>query len=128
MCAFFRIRTVYGELLRISLYSVQMWENLDQNNSKYGHFSRSAEQINESCSLVIDTIDKHRSSHQRCFIIKGVLRNFVKLRDSEIKRLWCFPVNFTKFLRNLFYRTPLGDCFRKQISSCNNCHLLPLPN
>ena len=29
------------------------------------------------------------------------------------KRLWhrCFPVNFTKFLRNLFYRTPTDDCF-----------------
>ena len=23
----------------------------------------------------------------------------------------CFPVNFKKYLRNLFYRTPLGDCF-----------------
>ena len=29
------------------------------------------------------------------------------------KRLWhiCFPVSFVKFLRTLFYRTPLGDCF-----------------
>ena len=25
---------------RISPYSVRMWENSDQNNSKYGHFSR----------------------------------------------------------------------------------------
>ena len=28
-------------ILRISLYSVQMWENTDQNNSEYGHFLRS---------------------------------------------------------------------------------------
>ena len=29
------------------------------------------------------------------------------------KRLWhwCFPVNFAKFLRTVFHRTPLGDCF-----------------
>ena len=39
--AFFRIRTKYGEILRVSPYSVQMWENGDQNNSEYGHFLRS---------------------------------------------------------------------------------------
>ena len=39
---FSRIRTEYGEILHISLYSVQMRENTDQNNSKYGHFLRSA--------------------------------------------------------------------------------------
>ena len=29
------------------------------------------------------------------------------------KRLWhrCSPVNFAKFLRTLFYRTPPDDCF-----------------
>ena len=40
--AFSRIRTEYGELLRISPYSVRMQENAGQNNSEYGHFSRSA--------------------------------------------------------------------------------------
>ena len=39
--AFSRIQTEYGEVLRISLYSVRMRENVDQNNSKYGHFLRS---------------------------------------------------------------------------------------
>ena len=29
--------------LRISPYSVRMRENVDQNNSEYGHFSHSAE-------------------------------------------------------------------------------------
>ena len=28
-------------LVRISPYSVGMWENTDQKNSEYGHFSRS---------------------------------------------------------------------------------------
>ena len=38
---FSRIRTEYGEILRISPYSVRMQENTDQNNSKYWHFLRS---------------------------------------------------------------------------------------
>ena len=63
---------------------------------------------------------------------KGVLRNFAKftgkhhrqnlyfnkvadLRPATLlkKRLWhrCFPGNFAKFLRHLFYRTCLSDCF-----------------
>ena len=36
-----RIRTEYREIPRISLYSVRMWENTGQNNSEYGHISRS---------------------------------------------------------------------------------------
>ena len=35
------IWTEYGEILRIFPYSVRMRENVDKNNSKYGHFSRS---------------------------------------------------------------------------------------
>ena len=37
--AFSRIRIEYGEILRISPYSVWMRENTDQKNSEYGHFS-----------------------------------------------------------------------------------------
>ena len=36
---FSRIQTEYGEILRISPYSVRMRENADQKNSEYGHFS-----------------------------------------------------------------------------------------
>ena len=48
-----------------------------------------------------------RSSQRRCSTKKGVFRNF-----SE-PLFWrrCFPVSFAKFLRTLFYRTPLGDWF-----------------
>ena len=42
---FSRIQTEYGEIPRISLYSVRMWENADQNNSKYRNFSRSDKQL-----------------------------------------------------------------------------------
>ena len=38
---FTRIQTEYGEVLRIFPYSVRMRGNIDQNNSEYGHFSRS---------------------------------------------------------------------------------------
>ena len=38
---FSRIRTKCGEILCISLHAVQMHENADQKNCKYGHFLRS---------------------------------------------------------------------------------------
>ena len=38
---FSRIWTEYGEIRNISPFSVRMRENTHQNNSKYGHFSRS---------------------------------------------------------------------------------------
>ena len=60
-----------------------------------------------------------RSIHHMCSMKKGVLRNFAKFPGKHlwvsylIKRLWhrCFPVNFAKFVRTPFYRTPLDDCF-----------------
>ena len=71
----------------------------------------SNKEITSSCK-----IDKLRSSHQRCFIKEGVLRNFTKFTGKHQcqnlffnksffkKRLWhkCFPVNFVKFLRTPF--------------------------
>ena len=41
---FSRILTEYGEILRIFPYSVQMRENTNQKNSKYGHFLCRVEQ------------------------------------------------------------------------------------
>ena len=82
----------------------------------------------------------YRSSHRRCSVKNGVLRNFVKFTEKHLcqslffnkvaglksapllkKRLWhrCFPVNFGKFLRTPFYRPPLGDCFCPYL---NNFH------
>ena len=37
----FPYSTEYGEILRISPYSVRVRENADQNNTEYGHFLRS---------------------------------------------------------------------------------------
>ena len=73
-----------------------------------------------------------RRSHQRCSVRKEGLINFVKFTGKHLcqvlfynkvagldpatllkKRLWyrCFPMNFAKFLRTPFHRTPLNDCF-----------------
>ena len=74
-----------------------------------------------------------RSSHQRCSVRKDDLRNFAKLTGKHLcqilfynkivgpepatflkkKRLWhrYFPMNFAKFLRTPFHKTPLDDCF-----------------
>ena len=40
------------------------------------------------------------------FCEKGVLENFAK---STFLKKKCFPVNFAKFLRTFFYRTPLVE-------------------
>ena len=81
------------------------------------------------------------SSHQRCSIKKVVLKNFAKFTGKHLcqslvfnkvaglrpatllkKRLRhrCFPVNFAKFLRTPFYRTPLGDCFYEHTQTFKN--------
>ena len=73
-----------------------------------------------------------RSSRPEVFCKKFVLRNFTKFTGTHLcqslffnkvaglrpatllkKRLWCrsLPVNFVKFLRTPFYRTPMDDCF-----------------
>ena len=70
-----------------------------------------------------------RSSHQRCFTQKGVLRNFTKFTGKHLcqsifynkvaslrpatllkKRHWhrCFPVNFVKFLTTPFLQNTSG--------------------
>ena len=75
-------------------------------------------------SLYIFSIIKNRSSRAEVLCEKGVLRNFAKFTGKHLchsiflnkvaglrpttllkKRLWhwCFPVNFTKFLRTPFY-------------------------
>ena len=77
-----------------------------------------------------------KSSHRRCSVKKGVLRNFTKFTGKHLcqslffnkvaglrpatllkKRLWhrCFPVNFAKFLRTPFLQNTSGrlllNCF-----------------
>ena len=58
--------------------------------------------------IQIRLLELCKSSHRRCSIEKVILKNFAKF--TGIHR--CFPVNFAKFLRTIFYRTHLDDCFR----------------
>ena len=72
----------------------------------------------------------HRSNHWRCFVKKGVLRDFAKFTGKHLcqrlffnkiaailfkKSLWhrCFPVNFAKYLR-----TPFSQNTSEQLLLC----------
>ena len=96
--------------------------------------------VNISKILKLDTITQARSSHWRCSVKKGVLKNFAKftgkhlcqslsfnkvagLRSATLlkKRLWrrCFPVNFAKFLAfNFIKKETLSQVF-----SCEFCKI-----
>ena len=62
-----------------------------------------------------------KSSHRRCSVKKGVLRNFTGnvagLRPGTLfkKRVWrrCFPMNFAKFLRKSFLQNTSGQLLLK---------------
>ena len=64
------------------------------------------------------SVDSARSSHQRCSVRKGVLRNFTKFSGKHLcqslfllkKRLRhrCFPVSFVKFPRTPFLQNTSG--------------------
>ena len=80
----------------------------------------------------------YRSRHRMCSVKKGVLKNFAKFIEKQLcqslffnkvaglksktllkKELWHrrISMNFAKFLRRPFYRTPLGDCFCPYLNS-----------
>ena len=84
----------------------------------------------EYARICFDTVlDISRSSHQRCSMKKGVLRNSTKFTGKHLcqrlffnkvaglrpatllkKSLWhrCFPVNFVEFLRTPFLQNTSG--------------------
>ena len=70
-----------------------------------------------------------KSSHRKCSVRKGVLRNFAKFTGKHLHnkslfliklKAWhrCFPVNFAKFLRATFHRITLDDCFGRLHLRC----------
>ena len=94
--------------------------------------SNKAPHKSASTSLIFYYQGQVRSSHGRCSVKKDVLKYFGKFTGKHLcqspffnkaaghrlptllkKRLKhrCFPVNFVKFLRAPFYRTPPGECF-----------------
>ena len=85
-----------------------------------------------------NAINMSRSSHQRCSMKKGVLKNFTKFTGKHLcqslffnkvaglrpttllkKRLWhkCFLVNFGKFLRTPFWQNTSGRLLQNVITT-----------
>ena len=56
-----------------------------------------------------------RSSHPRSSVRKRVVKNFAKFTGKHLYQS-IFLMNFAKFLRISFHRTPLDDCF--SVSQC----------
>ena len=73
-----RIRTEYGQIQSIFLYSAQMPENMDQNNSEYGNFSYSV-----TCDVSKFTINHFYARKKN----KTTTNNNV-LEIKSIKRKW----------------------------------------
>ena len=108
------------------------WENKDLNESK--DLKMIADVINLvyralTVFILTDVVYRiFRSSRPEVFCKKGVLKSFAKFTEKHLckslflnkvadqwpatlfkKGLWnrCFPVDFAKFLRLFFFRTPL---------------------
>ena len=78
---FSRIQTENGEIRGISPYSVRIWENTDQKNSEYGHFSRS-----------VDLISSEKISTFPQLISTNIITNFPIPGFFPCKRnLHCMP-------------------------------------
>ena len=83
------IRTEFREILRISLYSVRMRKNTDQNNSEYWHFLRNG------CVLIF---------HLTQILLKPKLRKFHSLyaKNSDNATKSCYFVRFQNSSKNMF--------------------------
>ena len=86
--------------------SFDMWKSILKSMGRRGH---------QMCSIKKDVlkhfanfIGKHQC--QSLFFNKAAgLTSGTLLKTRPCHR--CFPMNFSKLLRTLFYRTPLDDCF-----------------
>ena len=92
------VRIQNTETQSIFPYSVQMWENKDQKNSEYRHFSRSVVNTNlfswpnfqvSIClaikkSCIFHRYIYNRSNHRRCSVKKGVLEKFTNFTGKHL--------------------------------------------
>ena len=102
--AFSRIWTEYGEIFRISLYSVQMWENVDQHNSEYGHFLGSDPLIyflshEEVSTGQFNLFQKSPLKisyilNERLYVIQNIMGNTLTLHKK-----WSFPLRISLFVQ-----------------------------
>ena len=120
------------------LQNKHSWENktisvfyvFDEYNLSFITLNICKSKLTEDLMFILQVLNVSRSSHWRCSIKKGVLRNFAKLRGKHLcqslffnkvagispatllkQRLWqrCFPANFSKFFNNTSVRMLL--CF-----------------
>ena len=115
---FSRIRAEYGEIRSISLYSVRMRENTDQNNSKYGNFSCSdyRHTYQEFRKLISALCNQaNGTGHQKqCWTIVfeffwEVQRSIYKRYQTSVKELIAKIVNKQK-IRKLLSRNHWIKC------------------
>ena len=106
--AFSRIQTENGELRSISPYSVRMRENVDQNNSEYGHFWRSEQQCFSFfevmiCSLIYSFqflvyIQLLEIVIRGCTYYLSISSVFVMYRFSILLTVWFYYSYVFKFI------------------------------
>ena len=97
---YFRIRTEYAELLRISSYSIRMREYTDRLE-KLRHFSSN---VSPNYLLRLEITRLFGSSLRRCSVRKGVLRNFKKFTGKRLCQSLLFnkAAGCAKLLRTPF--------------------------
>ena len=122
----------YYNMCRFYYKMRQLLQNVTFITKCVDTVSNKAPHKSASTSLIFYYQGQVRSSHGRCSVKKDVLKYFGKFTGKHLcqspffnkavghrlptllkKRLKhrCFPVNFVKFLRAPFYRTPPGECF-----------------
>ena len=89
------IWTEQGKILRISPYSVGMWENADQNNSEYGHFLRS------------DGIQMLNVNYPKIFCFEQMLR-------SEYVNYWSYSSFFPNLSNNSKNEKIVSSCLESE--------------
>ena len=78
---FYGIWTEYGEILRISPYSVRMRENTHQNSSEYGHFLRSV--TDELLEIIVEQTNLY---FQQNLVANYKLSHIIRYLESKHAR------------------------------------------
>ena len=119
--AFSHIRTKHGEIRSISPYSLRMRENLDQNNSEYGHFSRSVWFLSGKISNHVDVVKERNNDY-----VKTV--SIWKFFWPALSRTSVFTIKY-KLEKNSLFSHKITVSFRLHggiyncwiVGVCSNC-------
>ena len=95
------ICTEYREIIRISLYSVRVRKNADQNSSECGYFLRSAKAYDEICfktfHVFLCLVSGNYSPHKNV----NLLTTREILSAQYFQKLVVFEINFAGKIGNL---------------------------